>query len=33
MHKGGLTMKGTITTANGNVTIDESVIAKYQGNT
>ena len=31
MHKGGLTMKGTITTANGNVTIDESVIAKYAG--
>ena len=24
-------MKGTITTANGNVTIDESVIAKYAG--
>ncbi len=24
-------MKGTITTANGNVTIDENVIAKYAG--
>ena len=29
--KGGFGMKGIITTANGNVTIDENVIAKYAG--